>query len=819
MWGLALPLLLASGGAVADDLLVSVTGQGVVIGISDWEFAPNPTIECDASSLDLCGASVFEVDEVITLTANPSPGYELVAWGGACAGIAGNTDCVIPLTVNGSSVFQVNADFTLIDTDSDGIPDGTDQCPGTAPGAAVDNNGCSQDQLDADSDGVSNNIDQCPNTPPGAAVDGRGCADTQVDDDIDGVNNAVDECPDTPRGESVDGVGCSATQLDDDEDGVANDVDQCPSTPAGATVDADGCADSELDGDEDGVSNDVDQCPSSPAGSVVDEFGCAASELDGDEDGVANDVDQCPNTAAGAEVDENGCSAEQLDSDGDGVSDALDQCPNTPPDSAVDSDGCSDGELDSDGDGVTDDLDACPNTDPDLPTDAEGCSEVQQFGSDLADLPGLTPSQRSIGARLDELCPRLVGADQGSLTPGQRELREACIRLKNRGTTPEEAAEALDQISLKELNSLRNYAIDIATSQYRGLGRRIQQVNSGGGRGVSVSGLNIRTDEGVLPAQALQSALGELLGLGASEDSFADFGNLGLFIQGDMDFGDKDQTEFTTGYDFDAWNLSLGGDYRFTDTFYAGAALAFGSVDVDYARKEGESQIDNWSVSVYAGWQPAENWFIDGLLSYGASDYETERRIIYSDIGGEFDSTQVGDTDGDQLFMGFNTGYMFTSGGWRLGPIVSLAYLDGSIDGFTERAKGASSAAWNFDVSKQDFESLRLSVGAQVDYAISTGFGVLIPGLRVAWVHETEDGGDRVIMRLVNDPFAGSDAQASDIFVTADERDSGFLDTSFNLSAQFVMGISGYFSYQFYSGYEDYSQDGFTIGLRWDKSF
>jgi len=55
--------------------------------------------------------------------------------------------------------------------------------------------------------------------------------------------------------------------------------------------------------------------------------------------------------------------------------------------------------------------------------------------------------------------------------------------------------------------------------------------------------------------------------------------------------------------------------------------------------------------------------------------------------------------------------------------------------------------------------------------------------------------------------------------IETDGVDSNFLDASFNLSGQFVMGVSGYMSYQFYSSYDNYSQSGFTIGLRWDKPF
>ncbi len=95
-----------------------------------------------------------------------------------------------------------------VDSDGDGVADAADRCAGTAPGAAVDANGCSASQLDADGDGVSNTADRCPNTPAGSSVDGNGCAASQKDSDNDGVNDDRDRCANTPAGTRVDGSGC-----------------------------------------------------------------------------------------------------------------------------------------------------------------------------------------------------------------------------------------------------------------------------------------------------------------------------------------------------------------------------------------------------------------------------------------------------------------------------------------------------------------------------------------------------------------------------------------------------------------------------------
>lgn len=119
-----------------------------------------------------------------------------------------------------------------VDTDGDGVADGSDNCPNTPAGAKVDAWGC---ELDSDGDGVKDSMDECPGTPRGVAVGANGCPN---DSDGDGVTDDKDQCPNTPAGEPVDANGC---ELDDDGDGVVNRLDECPGTAAGVQVDIKGC--------------------------------------------------------------------------------------------------------------------------------------------------------------------------------------------------------------------------------------------------------------------------------------------------------------------------------------------------------------------------------------------------------------------------------------------------------------------------------------------------------------------------------------------------------------------------------------------------
>ena len=99
---------------------------------------------------------------------------------------------------------------------------------------------------DSDGDGVPNASDQCPNTPGTVA----GCPDA----DGDGIRDSQDQCP-TVAGVS-DYSGCPIP--DSDGDGVLDPNDQCPNQAG--TAANNGCP-APTDSDNDGVPDSIDQCP------------------------------------------------------------------------------------------------------------------------------------------------------------------------------------------------------------------------------------------------------------------------------------------------------------------------------------------------------------------------------------------------------------------------------------------------------------------------------------------------------------------------------------------------------------------------------
>ncbi len=427
----------------------------------------------------------------------------------------------------------------------------------------------------------------------------------------------------------------------------------------------------------------------------------------------------------------------------------------------------------------------------------------------LADLGALTPNQAALATYLDNLCPQM---GQSADTPEEQDLASVCTNLTDPATTTAEAVAALDALSGEQLIGAADMVLRLMGQQHGNLGQRINALRSGA-TGLDLSGLNLNVSGQQISGAVVQSMLDEITGGGASAD---DFGRWGLFIDGRVNFGDKNETTDQPGFDFDTIGITVGIDYRLRDNFIIGGSLGYTQLESNFDHSLGTLDVDAWNGTLFATYFVADQFYVDALLSYGDSDYDSVRHIEYTDAGGTVQRTAKGRTDGAQGSAGLSSGFDFNHGAWTFGPHAGTYYANVDTDELQEHG----AAGLNLIVGDQNAKSFTLNGGAHVSRVFTPAWGVLIPHLRVDLVHEFEDSRERVTMGFAADPFSADPLNPSPSFtLQTDKPDRDYVVWSAGLSAQFINGMAGFLNYQATQAYSDLTLAEFTYGLRWERTF
>jgi len=289
----------------------------------------------------------------------------------------------------------------ITDSDNDGEPDSTDNCPNSANANQTDtDNDDEGDACDTDDDGddIADSNDNCPlvknTSQTNTDEDSQGDA-CDADDDDDAVLDGADNCPLISNADQADadsdgkGDACdSSNDSDTDNDGIGDLLDNCPAVANSDQANNDNDASGDVcdtDDDNDAVLDSADNCPliaNAGQANNDDDASGDACDTDDDNDAVLDSADNCPLIANAGQVnnDEDASGdACDTDDDNDAVLDDADNCPliSNPDQADEDLDGDGDAcDADIDDDQVVNDADNCPfdpNTDQaDLDNDNTG---------------------------------------------------------------------------------------------------------------------------------------------------------------------------------------------------------------------------------------------------------------------------------------------------------------------------------------------------------------------------------------------------------------------------------------------------------------
>ena len=481
-------------------------------------------------------------------------------------------------------------------------------------------------------------------------------------------------------------------------------------------------------------------------------------------------------------------------------------------------------------------------------------SEAHAQAGALVNLPGSNDAQADMANSVDWTCPGLV-ANGANNTVDQNELLNICTNMivdyfklnpepgndvfdfldsngdglltsddDNIQTFPgfgldeQGLNNALQAMAGEELQAAQSRLAEVRDIQSETIFSRISAIRSGqAGPGISLAGLS-------LDVGTAKHSLYDLAFLDADRHQIIPaawlndetWSRLGVFLSGGLKIGDKDDTDQSDGFDFTGLSFTAGMDYRITDAFVVGGAFGYSRFDADVdetARSPGGQELnsDGYILSAFATYSFDTGFFVDGAVSFGRDDYESTRRVVIpsSTSAASVNSTAEGDFDGTHYGFAVNLGYELSYQGFAITPTAKVNYLNADFDGFTE--SGASGL--NLRVDDFDLESLRGHLGIEATYPISTDQGVLLPGVRVEYVHEFED--DNEGAQVVFDNALPATARAVyNITTEGVDEDYGIVGAS--LTSVGEGGLSAFLEYSTVVALEDFDVHQFNVGIRWE---
>lgn len=274
---------------------------------------------------------------------------------------------------------------------------------------------------------------------------------------------------------------------------------------------------------------------------------------------------------------------------------------------------------------------------------------------------------------------------------------------------------------------------------------------------------------------------------GASADILA-LERFGFFASGRTTQTDRITTRFETGYDSDLVGFTVGMDYFFTDKFVAGFALGYSDTDVSSFNNTGRTDLDAINTLFYANYAVTDDFSVDGYVGWTGIDYDIKREINYNLTCAcdTVSSTATAQTNADKISAGIAASYRWSYDALSVIPRLKLDYTGTFIDGYTEN--GGAGLALNY--REQEIQSLKMEFGADVNYAISIPWGVIIPTAGIAYVHEFSDNS-----RTIHTAFV-QDASSYDIAFDTDKPDRDYMLISAGMSAVLPHGIQLFVNYE-----------------------
>lgn len=245
----------------------------------------------------------------------------------------------------------------------------------------------------------------------------------------------------------------------------------------------------------------------------------------------------------------------------------------------------------------------------------------------------------------------------------------------------------------------------------------------------------------------------------ASGDSI--FKRGAMWVQGLFNKSKLDDTSKAKGFDADSSGIAFGAEKFVTDDTKVGIGYAYTNTDIDGFMRS--TDVDTHTAILYGEYKPS-NWYVNGIATYGWSDYEESKSVAGVGVKADYDIETFG--------LQAMTGYDMNVNGLGITPEAGLRYVHIKQDAYKDSADQR--------VSANDSDILTGVIGAKVskNFELSNGMNIK-PEARIAATYDLFNDDVNSVVTLANGSAYAVDGEALDRFgmefgagVTAEVNDN-----------------------------------------------
>lgn len=262
----------------------------------------------------------------------------------------------------------------------------------------------------------------------------------------------------------------------------------------------------------------------------------------------------------------------------------------------------------------------------------------------------------------------------------------------------------------------------------------------------------------------------------------ADEGGWGILVSPQYGKSNRIETDFENGFDSTLSGLVVGLDYRFSDSFVLGATAGQIKDKAKFFNDAGSLETSNNTVTLYGTWLPSDAIAVDGYLGYGNIKLDTQRFVAF---GTFITGVTTGNTTGKQSLAGLSISYQKEFDRTNLSPFINLDYIKTSINGFNE----TGSTLLEMHYGDRSVSSFSSNLGIRIGSSYSYGWGMLLPTMNLAAVHEFQKKAQLITNELVSTPGTG-------LLVATDEPDRNYLIAGLGVVAALNSGAQVFLDYE-----------------------